>query len=347
MKKYTLIILALLLLPESSAVGQENELAAAVPVRLSDAVGDTIDASEANRYGLFTDVENFVSAVYFRMPNGGYAVKITKFNQNGVEVNEVQKVLQVGFDFLRNRLSNPLSLGQSNLFEQLQTYQKSGQWTMITTSAGEKIECQISSVKGSDTVLITYSDGTQRYLSLNQVVNATPLSSQPQISPRSFMPMSENQRKEHPVVGAKEVAGEFSLVKTQGTTNLSITPSFGYFATRYIELEVGFAASFIGDDADNSFTVMQGGALIVLNAVGENSTVGPFVQFGGGFLNASADVGGTSTSKTHAAMFLGAGIRTFPTKDQRVGFSFGYGYTRYSSIGVHSLGTQLSYFFLR
>jgi len=282
------------------------------------------------------------------MPNGEYAVKITKFNPNGVELNEVQKVSQAGFDFLRNRLSNPLSPGQSNLFEQVQNYQKSGQWTMITTSAGEKIECQISSVQGGGAILITCSDGTQRYLNSNQVVSVTPLSSQPpQTFPRPKMSTDDWQSKEHPVVGAKEVGGEFSLTKSQGNTTLNITPSFGYFITKYVELGVGLGASFRGDNANNSATVILGEASITLNAVGENSTVGPFAEFGGGFLNASADVGGSSISKTYAAMFFGGGLRTFPTKDQHIGFSISYQYTRYSTVGIHAIGTQLSYFFLK
>jgi len=46
---------------------------------------------------------------------------------------------------------------------------------MITTSWGEKIECQISSVKSGDAVLITYPQGNQRYLILAHIVSVKPI----------------------------------------------------------------------------------------------------------------------------------------------------------------------------
>jgi len=86
---------------------RETEPAGAVRTTLSEAVGDTIDSSEARHYGLFTNVGNFVSAIYFQMPNGGYVVKLTRLDQNGVEIREINRVSNLGIEIVRNRLRRP------------------------------------------------------------------------------------------------------------------------------------------------------------------------------------------------------------------------------------------------
>jgi len=94
-----------------------------------------------------------------------------------------------------------LSPAQPTLLEQLENLQRSGQWTMVTTSWGERIVCQIISAKSGDEILITYPQGNQRYLHLSHIVSVKPVVSP---SPGTLKPPTLSYRGySFPATGAR------------------------------------------------------------------------------------------------------------------------------------------------
>jgi hypothetical protein len=52
------------------------------------------------------NVENFVSATYFRSPDGSYFIQIHSFDENGVEVVKVNTVVDIGIGFVRKKIDH-------------------------------------------------------------------------------------------------------------------------------------------------------------------------------------------------------------------------------------------------
>ena len=75
------------------------------PVALAEAVGVEIDAEERARYGLFRNVEGFLSAVYLKRSDGSYVVRLVYTDEAGNEVERTNKVAPVGIEFVRAKIA--------------------------------------------------------------------------------------------------------------------------------------------------------------------------------------------------------------------------------------------------
>jgi len=150
----------------------------------------------------------------------------------------------------------------------------------------------------------------------------------------------------HPLVGAKELSGNVLFTSAEGNSNLELSPSVGYFFTKALEIKVELGISSASDGSGNSFTLTSGFASAIYNAVGEESVIGYYGGLGAGFIRATGTVGTLSQSVTKSAMVIVGGIKTYPTKNNRIGFSMGYTMQRYASLTTHSIGTAISIYFL-
>ena len=72
---------------------------------LSEAVGEVIDAAERDRYGLFKKVKGFVSATYYKRPDGTYFLELVTRDDTGEEHKRTNRVVRAGIDFARSRIT--------------------------------------------------------------------------------------------------------------------------------------------------------------------------------------------------------------------------------------------------
>ena len=86
--------------PDSTEVS-EPEL-----VIISDEVGAEIDKEERDRYGLFTSVNGFVSASYFKLPDGTYEVRVEREDSEGKMILSKNAVAFAGIEFVRSRIGS-------------------------------------------------------------------------------------------------------------------------------------------------------------------------------------------------------------------------------------------------
>ena len=75
------------------------------PVALAEAVGVEIDAEERARYGLFSNIEGFLSAVYLKRADGSYLVRLVHVDETGNEVERTNKVAPAGIEFVRAKIA--------------------------------------------------------------------------------------------------------------------------------------------------------------------------------------------------------------------------------------------------
>jgi hypothetical protein len=61
-------------------------------------LGDTIDAVEANRYGLFPMESHLVAAVYIRLPDGRLCVRIAAYDDSGIDRSREEPVSPEGIN---------------------------------------------------------------------------------------------------------------------------------------------------------------------------------------------------------------------------------------------------------
>ena len=170
-----------------------------------------------------------------------------------------------------------------------------------------------------------------------------PQTTQPTTTPdRDTRPL-KNYR--HSLKGVKELSGDLLFTSSEGTTNIELSPSFGYFFTNNLEIELELGISSASDDAQNSLTLTSVFASAIFNAVGEESIIGAYGGLGGGFVRATASFGNISNSVTKSAISIVGGIKTFPTKNNKIGFGIGYTLLRYAGLSVHSVGTSISIYF--
>jgi hypothetical protein len=85
--------------PEAEEEKIEPEL-----VDLGAEVGDEIDLEERNRYGLFKNVKGFVSAAYFKQPDGSYTIKLVRTDENGNPREKVNPVTYAGIEYVRSKI---------------------------------------------------------------------------------------------------------------------------------------------------------------------------------------------------------------------------------------------------
>lgn len=118
------VVLGFAALSVGAATAQESlgeeRLLATLPVSHRDStgaevlvihplLGDTIDAQEAETYGLFASIRNFVTAQYVRMPDGKLAVRVVSYDESGMEDSRVQPVVGAGLLGVRNRIQEQLN----------------------------------------------------------------------------------------------------------------------------------------------------------------------------------------------------------------------------------------------
>ncbi len=92
--------------PEVQEEEVEDKKVPAEPqiVTISEAVGEEIDLQERNRYGLFKKVQRFVSASYFKQPDGSYTIKMVVVDESGNEVEKVNPVTYAGIEYARAKI---------------------------------------------------------------------------------------------------------------------------------------------------------------------------------------------------------------------------------------------------
>ena len=73
---------------------------------ISEEVGAEIDLEERNRYGLFKNVKGFVSAAYFKQPDGSYTIKLVHADENGERREKINPVPYAGIDFVRSKIKS-------------------------------------------------------------------------------------------------------------------------------------------------------------------------------------------------------------------------------------------------
>ena len=71
---------------------------------ISEEVGAEIDLEERNRYGLFKNVRGFVSAAYFKQPDGSYTIKLVHADEKGEQREKINPVSDAGIDFVRSKI---------------------------------------------------------------------------------------------------------------------------------------------------------------------------------------------------------------------------------------------------
>ena len=71
-------------------------------VVVTDEIGEEIDITERQKYGLFPGVADFVSAAYFRRPDGTYFIRLhTAGGSGGKDIEKVNNVSLAGIEFVR------------------------------------------------------------------------------------------------------------------------------------------------------------------------------------------------------------------------------------------------------
>lgn len=101
-KKKTLVFIVLLALSLNCAYTPRHYLdyQRAQPIVISKLVGETIDVSEREQYGLFKGIEDFESASFYKILNGGYEVIIITTNNKYVAVNRDSLAVEILGDYI-------------------------------------------------------------------------------------------------------------------------------------------------------------------------------------------------------------------------------------------------------
>lgn len=89
---------------------EEAEPPVTTAVVIMDEIGEEIDVSERQKYGLFPGVADFLSATYFRRPDGTYFIRLHTAGASGGEVVEkVNDVSLAGIEFVRATIKRHLA----------------------------------------------------------------------------------------------------------------------------------------------------------------------------------------------------------------------------------------------
>ena len=87
---------------------QESEAVPEVFV-VSEVVDKTIDAGERERYGLFPSVKEFVSATYYKRPDGSFYVEFVTRGSSGKKETTTNDVVPAGFSYVGSRIESAQS----------------------------------------------------------------------------------------------------------------------------------------------------------------------------------------------------------------------------------------------
>ncbi len=91
------------------SVSAESLPEGSVPVVVSAIVGESIDRQEAEKFGVFKNIDNFVSATYFKSGDGKFYVELHSFDENGVEVVVINRVVDLGIEFVKKKIESETS----------------------------------------------------------------------------------------------------------------------------------------------------------------------------------------------------------------------------------------------
>ena len=70
-------------------------------VIINDEVGEVIDLEERNRFGLFREVDGFLSASYFKHPGDTYTIQLVTLDPSGEEVAQDNPVSHAAVEMIR------------------------------------------------------------------------------------------------------------------------------------------------------------------------------------------------------------------------------------------------------
>ena len=71
---------------------------------VNEVVGETIDATERDRYGLIPGNTGFVSATYYKRPDGSFYVEIVSRGSDGKTNRTTNEVVSAGVSYVRSRI---------------------------------------------------------------------------------------------------------------------------------------------------------------------------------------------------------------------------------------------------
>jgi hypothetical protein len=95
-----LVLLVMLMLNCTYTLKQYNEYTVSEPIIISNRVGEVIDADEREQFGLLEGIENFRSAQYFSVADGGYDVVIQTTYAKFIAYNRDPDAVQILRDYL-------------------------------------------------------------------------------------------------------------------------------------------------------------------------------------------------------------------------------------------------------
>ena len=73
-------------------------------VIISETVGEVIDLEERNRYGLFREVDGFLSASYFKHAGNTYTIQLVTLGPSGKEVTQENPVSYAAVEMIRGKI---------------------------------------------------------------------------------------------------------------------------------------------------------------------------------------------------------------------------------------------------
>ena len=73
-------------------------------VIISETVGEVIDLEERNRYGLFREVDGFLSAAYFKHSGDTYTIQLVTLGPSGKEVTQENPVSYAAVEMIRGKI---------------------------------------------------------------------------------------------------------------------------------------------------------------------------------------------------------------------------------------------------
>ena len=99
-KKISLVVLLALLLNCAYTPRHYLDYQKARPIVISVQVGETIDHEDREKFDLFHGIEDFKSAMFYGIPDGGYEVEIITEHSKLVAVNRDTKAIPIMRDYL-------------------------------------------------------------------------------------------------------------------------------------------------------------------------------------------------------------------------------------------------------
>ncbi len=84
---------------------------------VNEVVGNIIDATERDRYGLFASIAEFVSATYYKRPDGSFYVELATRGSDGKNSKTRNDVVSAGISYVRSKIESTQSKSDSGTRE--------------------------------------------------------------------------------------------------------------------------------------------------------------------------------------------------------------------------------------